>query len=132
MCLPVDSQAPSTCADWDEVALEAVAASRIVVRGREDDPTVHALLGRLSAGSTDVAELWSRQGVLGRSSGNKHFPPKVRHEYRRLGRLRHGSPHRADSRPLHRRAGFGRRDRPGAGSVLAGGDGGVNQKRSTR
>lgn len=65
--------APRTYPNWDAVALEAVAAFRSMVKGREDDAVLHATLGRLSAGSNHFRSLWARHDVHGHSSGTKQI-----------------------------------------------------------
>jgi transcriptional regulator with XRE-family HTH domain len=67
------SAARSVYPDWDDVATEAVAALRSMARGREDDAKLHALLGRLSAGSDPFRRLWARHDVHGNSSGTKRI-----------------------------------------------------------
>lgn len=65
--------ARSTYPDWEAVATEAVAALRSMVRGREDDPKLHALLGRLATVSDSFRRLWARHDVHGNSSGTKRI-----------------------------------------------------------
>jgi len=65
--------ARSTYPDWEAVATEAVADLRGMVCGREDDPKLHALLGRLATGSDPFRELWARHDVPGNSSGTRRI-----------------------------------------------------------
>lgn len=69
----LDQEAAKTYPDWDAVAIEAVAAFRTMVRGREGDVRLQAILRRLLGASDRFGELWARHDVHGNSSGSKQI-----------------------------------------------------------
>ena len=69
----LDHRARDRYADWESVAINAVATLRGSAGVDLDDPALTDLVGELSLGSDDFRRLWARHDVRDKTTGRKSF-----------------------------------------------------------